>query len=72
MQTLQPITIAPKDGTPVLLKIKPDQGSFSNLVFVGRNRNDSAEWCFAAPVGCGGIPDSWLKGWMPLPDEFRD
>lgn len=25
-------------------------------------------WQFAAPVGCGGFPDDWFVGWMPLPD----
>lgn len=23
-------------------------------------------WEVAAPVGCGGFPDAWIAGWMPL------
>lgn len=66
---------APKDGAPVLLKVKevlprPDD-RLAGVQFVGRNvlgRDDyDYGWSFAAPVGYGGIPDEWLDGWMPLP-----
>jgi len=66
-----PIESAPKDGTPVLLKFKNDlskytMGKWDGLVFVGRSRDDTMEWGFAAPVGCGGFPDAWLEGWKPI------
>lgn len=70
-----PISSAPRDGTPVLIKIKSlermlaEQRSieFAGMVFVGSNRNTIMQWGFAAPVGYGGIPDDWIEGWMALP-----
>jgi hypothetical protein len=76
----QPISTAPKDGTPVLVKIKDDlspwgikPGSFggtdlfAGLYAVMRNRGDIMDWCFAAPVGRGGFSDEWLDCWMSVP-----
>ncbi|MCE6958492.1 hypothetical protein LAZ40_05440 [Cereibacter sphaeroides] len=67
---------APRDGTPVLLRfaeglegVRADLERWNGLVFVGRNRKDQGgpdDWGFAAPVGQGGFPDSWLEGWAPL------
>lgn len=69
--TWLPMTAAPRDGTPVLLLgAVAAQGRcdwMPGLQFVGRHVSDSMAWCFAAPVGMGGIPDEWLAGWMPLP-----
>ncbi len=78
--TMRPMREAPKDGTPVLVKIKDDlspwgiePGSFggtdrfAGLHAVMRSRGDIMEWGFAAPVGRGGFPDEWLDGWWPLP-----
>ena len=80
----RPMCDAPKDGTPVLVKIKDDlspwgvnQSSFSNshmfcgLYAVMRNYGDIQDWGFAAPVGRGGFPDEWLDGWWPLPGLDR-
>lgn len=65
---------APKDGTPVLLKVKnalpKKDDALAGVQFVGRNvlGKDSYDygWSFAAPVGYGGIPDEWLDGWCHL------
>ena len=71
---------APRDGTPVLLKLKsripkPDREDlriWDGLTFVGRHPGVCADgfdigWNFAAPVGTGGFPDEWFEGWMPIP-----
>jgi hypothetical protein len=69
-----PIEQAPRDGTRVLVILRdplpddrPDLARWAGVPFVARNRGDSSDWCFAAPVGCGGWPDEWLVGWRPLP-----
>ena len=67
---------APRDGMRVLLHMKnagevpqrPDYSFDGDIVFVGRWGGDFMQWSFAAPVGMGGIPDSWLRGWQPMPD----
>lgn len=78
--SMRPMSEAPRDGTPVLVKIKDDltpwgiePGSFggtdrfAGLHAVMRNRGDIMDWCFAAPVGRGGFSAEWLDGWWPLP-----
>jgi len=76
MSTFLPMAMAPKDRTPVLLKVKSEQklperaADYAGLQFVGRYAGCVMAWCFAAPVGCGGIPDEWLEGWQPLPDSW--
>lgn len=75
-----PMSSAPKDGTPVLVRIKDDLsaygvkiGDFGNthafcgLYAVMRCRDDIMGWSFAAPVGRGGFSGEWLDGWWPLP-----
>lgn len=79
---MRPMDEAPKDGTPVLVKIKDDLSeygvtpndfgntyAFCGLHAVMRSRGDIHDWCFAAPVGRGGFPDAWLDGWWPLPEK---
>lgn len=68
-QEFLPINTAPKDGSPVLLKVKSIEKlrGLAGIQFVGINRGNNFDWSFAAPVGFGGIPDDWLEGWMPLP-----
>jgi hypothetical protein len=73
----QPMVTAPRDGTAVLLlmrgaEVLPERcKGFFDIQFVGRTRAEWGAdwgWIFAAPVGCGGFPDQWLAGWMPLPE----
>lgn len=63
---INPMAVAPKDGTPVLLKFKDDLSEYhkvwEGMFFVGRSRGDIMEWGFAAPVGMGGFPDIWFEG----------
>lgn len=79
-----PMKDAPKNGTPVLVKIKDDLSEygvkpgrignahgFSGLFAVMSNRGDEMEWWFAAPVGRGGFPDAWMDGWWPLPTDWQ-
>lgn len=77
MADLRPMATAPRD-VPVLLRFKRDKfgGASGTPVdmwagrwFVGISRGDAMEWSYAGPVGCGGFPDDWLEGWMPLPPE---
>jgi hypothetical protein len=74
----QPIETAPKDGTRILVALKnpipstrDDMRPWDGLQFVARHpavdRIDMG-WNVAAPVGCGGFPDDWMAGWMPLPE----
>jgi hypothetical protein len=76
----QAIETAPKDGTPVLLRLKcpiPEPGrddlrSIDGVAFVGRHPGIYEDgfdfgWNFAAPVGYGGIPDAWIECWYELP-----
>lgn len=82
---IRPMKDAPKDGTPVLVKIKDDLSSygvtpgsfggthaFCGLSAVMCNHGDIHAWRFAAPVGRGGFPDEWLDGWWPLPGKEGD
>lgn len=75
------MSTAKKDGTRVLLLVKnpvPREGRedlrpFDGIQFVGRHPGVTEDgfdigWNFAAPVGCGGFPDDWFVGWMPLPE----
>lgn len=74
-----PMEKAPKDGTPVLLKVKDDLKPYNyhkqgveGIQYVGRNTMTTRDsgfdmgWQFAAPVGYGGLPDVWHDGWKPL------
>ncbi|MCU7917105.1 MAG: hypothetical protein KZQ95_01950 [Candidatus Thiodiazotropha sp. (ex Epidulcina cf. delphinae)] len=68
---INPMTSAPKDGTPVLLKFKSDlegvgQRRWRGLLFVGSHKGDCWNWGFAAPVGQGGFPDDWMEGWYDI------
>ena len=73
---LNPMRTAPKDGTPVLLKMKSnleqygksDPERWNGILFVGFNRGNLMDWGFAAPVGHGGFPDEWFEGWYSLQD----
>jgi len=69
----RPMSEAPKDGTPVLLKLRegdvPDH--WKGVVFVGRNpglMDDGKDlgWNVAAPVGHGGFRDDQFVGWRPV------
>lgn len=74
------ISSAMKDRTPILLCLKnpiPDERDhvriWDGIRFVGRHPGVTDDgfdigWNFAAPVGHGGFPDSWIAGWMPLPE----
>lgn len=68
----RPMSEAPRDGTPVLLKFKYSVPEFLSIkpwvsvVFVGKNNGDPQDWRFAAPVGQGGIPDERLEGWREI------
>lgn len=74
--TWLPMQDSPKDGTPVLLKLKDDLSQYSTdtdwldtwngMQFVGCREKSAFAWSFAAPVGCGGFPDPWFVGWKPL------
>jgi hypothetical protein len=80
----QPISSAPRDRTPVLVvfhkdiypRIEPSRDDLERLhgiqaVLRHHGYTDGGYdmgWGFAAPVGYGGLPDSWIAGWQPLPD----
>lgn len=72
----RPIEEAPKDGTPILAKIKDRldredlerwQGRYVVIRHPGVADDDfDFGWNMAAPVGHGGFPDKWFDGFCPL------
>jgi hypothetical protein len=68
---------ARKDGTRYLVKIKDrsflfsvgalTSGYWADTVFVALHRGNTSAWQVAAPVGCGGFPDSWILGYQEIP-----
>jgi hypothetical protein len=71
---LRPIEDAPRDGTPVLIKLKDRihvsggiMDRWQGKVFVGIHRKDAYHWSFDAPIGVGYIRDEWIEGWAPRP-----
>ncbi|WP_188576792.1 hypothetical protein [Azorhizobium oxalatiphilum] len=79
----RPISEAKKDGTtiwaklrddiyPGLLPTRDDLERWNGIQMPMRHNGLAADgfdigWGVAAPVGCGGFPDEWIEGWMPLP-----
>lgn len=80
---LYPMSEAHKDGNPILLFLvdripgnREIDRKWDGQVFVGLHHplppdGYDGGWMFAAPVGFGGFPDKWFKGWMPLPQAGR-
>ena len=71
---LRPMGSAPKDRSPVLLRFKaeipqrPDMTEqYASRWIVGCSAGDYMEWSLAGPFGCGGFPDDWFDGWLPVP-----
>lgn len=82
---LYPMDSAHKDGNPVLLyfvdRIPGDRicdRRWDGKVIVAYHPPVSAidgfslGWQMDAPVGSGGFPDSWFKGWIPIPGAGRE
>lgn len=72
---MRPMSEAPRDGTPVLVRFcegEPSdwypqlQGGCAVLRFSG-GRSIGGSWAFAAPVGLE-VGEAELAGWWPLPD----
>ena len=69
------MSLAKKDGKPILLKLKKDGfpehcARFADQWFVGHHNGFDIGWMFSAPVGYGGFPDDWFEGWLPLPKDI--
>lgn len=83
MNSWKPMSEAKRDGTPYLVKLKPNYklnhqllGFSDGLIAVMQNMTDTYEtgirwdsgWQFAAPVGFGGFRDEQLVGFQELPE----
>lgn len=82
---LLPMDSAPKDKTPLLMKLKDDLSPYNRMADDWHTRwqgrwivaahpgiaDDGFDigWSFAAPVGHGGFSDAWFDGWMHLPSR---
>ncbi|WP_298705949.1 hypothetical protein [Variovorax gossypii] len=66
-----PVVSAPRDGTPVLMRIYErlpleEHKNWQGLVFVGSWNGGAHGWRLAAPVGAWDFPDDWIAGWMHI------
>jgi hypothetical protein len=82
----QPIETAPKDGTPVLARIRSDLATHTGrddherlqgLWIVVRHTGVASDgfdsgWQLAGPFGQGGFSDDWFSGWYELPPEEQN
>lgn len=84
----QPINTARKDGAVIWGRLRsdiypnmcPDRNDLErwNGVQVPLRHHGLEEdgfdigWSVAAPVGCGGFPDCWIEGWMPMPEPPKE
>lgn len=82
----RPIESAKKNGIPILAAMhkdlvgltgRPDLERWCGIRITLTHRGLDPDgfdggWNVAAPVGCGGIPDAWIAGWVPCPDGPDD
>ena len=60
------------DIFPVLRPGRPDLEAWNGRAIIMRHNGLASDgfdvgWSVAAPVGNGGLPDEWFKGWLPVP-----
>jgi hypothetical protein len=82
-----PIETAPKNGTIIWACLRHDLSQngrddldlerWNGVQVPLRHPGISSDgfdfgWVVAAPVGHGGFPDSWIAGWMSLPESKHD
>ena len=82
IETWRPISEAPRDGTPIWALLRNDISTTHRPDMVGwdgiqlplrhgglvpqEDRIVDLGWNVAAPLGCGGLPDKIIAGWVPL------
>jgi len=79
-------TLAPKDGTPVLVALRKDlsqgkgnsylkewDGALIVMQYAGSAADgDQADWSVSLPGQITTVPGSWIEGWKPLDDHPAD
>lgn len=82
MVVWQPMAVAPRDGTVILVAFRADLAEWTGRADLARwegryaavrwHGDELEAWGLAAPVGVGGLPDEWMVGWQAIYPTRRE